>query len=140
VTGEQVKMMRQCPTCQGKGQVNAPHCRECGQRIAPTDTWWESNDDTLPCGHPASALVEMVTCPECDGHGRTLQEVSPAEWQKIQRRKRITRVALFIALLLPIVALAAAISDAYPGYVCGSWWYGIILGVLFVSQKNHWLK
>jgi rRNA maturation protein Nop10 len=133
MTDEPMKLIRPCPTCQGKGTLDAPHCQECGQRIEPADTWWETADDTLPCGHPAAALVETIPCPDCGGDGRYPQIVSPAEWQKVQRRKRIAKVILFLALLLPIVALAAAVSDAYPGYVCGSWWYGIIIGMLFVK-------
>jgi hypothetical protein len=137
MTQETMKLMRRCPTCQGEGALDDPHCQECGQRIEPTDPWWETVDDTLPCGHPASALVEMATCPDCGGDGRSLQVVSPAEWQKVQRRKRIAKAILFIALLLPLVALAAAVSDAYPGYVCGSWWYGIIIVGLIVGRKNQ---
>lgn len=140
MTDDPVKMMRPCPTCQGKGQVNNPHCRECGQRIAPTDAWWESNDDTLPCGHPASALVEMATCPACDGHGRYQQWISRAEWQSIRRRRLIIGAVLFMALLLPVTAVVLAATDAYPGYVCGRWWYGLIFTLLVVSQKQHWLK
>ena len=140
MTNEQVKTMRPCPTCQGTGSINDPHCQECGQRFAPTNAWWETNDDMLPCGHPASALVETAACPECDGNGRYPQYVSHDEWQRIRRRKIITGAVLFIALLLPVAAVAAAITDAYPGYVCGSWWYGMIVGLLFISQKNKWLK
>jgi uncharacterized iron-regulated membrane protein len=65
---------------------------------------------------------------------------APAERQKKQRRKRIIKAVLFIALLLPLVALAVAVSDAYPGYVCGRWWYGLIFVSLFVGQKHQWLK
>lgn len=55
-----------------------------------------------------------------------------------KRRRIIIGIALFIALLLPIVAVLAAISDAYPGYVCGRWWYGMIVAGLLISQKNQW--
>lgn len=52
------------------------------------------------------------------------------------RRRILIGIALFLALLLPIVAILAAVSDAYPGYVCGRWWYGMIIAGLFISQKN----
>ena len=51
---EALKLMRRCPTCQGEGTLDDPHCQACGQRIEPTDPWWETDDERLPCGHPAS--------------------------------------------------------------------------------------
>jgi hypothetical protein len=140
MTDEQKKVMRPCPGCQGRGLVNDPHCQDCGQRLAPTNAWWETNDEILPCGHPAAALIETVTCPECGGNGRYPQSISHAQWQQWRRRKMLIGAALLIALLLPVAAVAAAVADAYPGYVCGSWWYGMIVAGLFVSQKNKWLK
>lgn len=140
MTEEQVKMIRQCATCQGEGAIDAPHCGECGQSIEPSDPWWDTVEEILPCGHPAEALVEKAICPECGGDGRYSQWVSISEWQTLRRRKIMTGIILLIALLLPVTAVVLAIADAYPGYVCGRWWYGIIFIVMIVNQKKNWLK
>ena len=136
MANEQVKMIRQCPTCQGEGVIDAPHCRECGQRIGPTDAWWDTVGDTLPCGHPATALVETAICPECGGDGRSPQWVSLSEWQTLRRRKIITGAILLIALLLPFAALLAAVLNSKPDYICGSWWYGLIVGTAVLAQMK----
>ena len=54
-----------------------------------------------------------------------------------RRRRLIIGLFLFVALLAPIVALSAAVADAYPGYVCGRWWYGVIVVGLIVG---NWQK
>lgn len=64
--------------------------------------------------------------------------MNPITRQK--RRRLMIGIVLLIALLLPLGALWLAVGDAYPGYVCGRWWYGLIFVSLFVSQKNRWLK
>jgi len=103
-------------------------CQLCGQEIPPDDSWWESNDSLLPCGHDAADhLVEQaVQCPECEGHGRSPQRITLAEWQHIQRQRFIRGLVLLAVSLLVIFTLIWAVSSREPDYICGSWWYGLI--------------
>ncbi len=124
-----VAITRTCRTCQGQKVVVGPAvCQLCDQEIPADDPWWESGDPLLPCGHEAADhLVEQdVQCPECEGHGRSQQWITPAEWQYIQRRRFIRGLVLLAVSLLVIFTLLWAVSSREPDYICGSWWYGLI--------------
>ena len=52
---------------------------------------------------------------------------APSIQQKLRRG-----IVLLLAVLLPVAALIAAIFERNPIYVCGSWWYGAILLLLWL--------
>lgn len=122
---------RTCRTCQGHKVVPGPiTCPLCGAEFPPDemdDVWAEGDAALLPCGHPANNLVEqLVTCPECGGHGHSQQWISQAEWQHIQRQRWMRGLVLLAVTLLLIFTLVGVVSSRDPDYVCGSWWYGLI--------------
>lgn len=41
--------------------------------------------------------------------------------------KKMRFAALFMACFLVLLALVWAVLDQDPDYVCGSWWYGLIM-------------
>jgi len=133
-----VAVQRTCPTCQGQKVINGPTiCQVCGQEIPSDDPWWDEETDTLPCGHSVAEnmAVQVLTCPECDGHGRTQQWISQAEWQHMQRQKVFRGLGLLVVALLVIFTLVWVVGSRDPDYVCGSWWYGLIPLMLLVWRR-----
>lgn len=121
------QVWRTCPVCGGDEVVRAPHCARCGAAIPEDDPWWETDADTLPCGHPAGEhLVELVQCKECDGSGRVMAWVTETEYRARRRRKLVRGLFLLLAGLIPVALLAWAVFTRDTQYVCGSLWYGVV--------------
>jgi hypothetical protein len=128
---ETFRVWRRCPTCAGDGLVYVPHCRTCGQILDAEDSWWETEQYLLPCGHEtAPNLVEEVGCSACEGTGKTLQTVSPQEYGTLARQRLRRSIFLVLFALIPLVVLLLAVAAQQGAPVCGSWWYGAVLLVL----------
>lgn len=128
-----VQIRRTCRTCHGEGNIDKPHCQVCQHVIPADDPWWQSDEDVLPCGHSVQRFVGWITCPECQGSGRSQQWISEAEQRAIQRQK-IARIVFVATLSLIPVAVLAAVIIREPQYLCGSWWYGAIVVLTFMAS------
>jgi len=128
-------MTRRCRICEGEGIVEDYYCQLCQQRIADDDTWWQADDDMLPCGHSEAYLVETTTCPDCGGDGLVEQWLSPAEVAAIRRGKiaRFIYVAGALVVLIAVLTVVALRSDNNES-VCGYWWYGVPALLLVVKH------
>jgi len=128
-----IQMMLRCRTCQGRGVIEDYHCNLCQQRIAGDDDWWDSEDDVMPCGHGADNLVDTMSCPACDGAGRSEQWLTPTEVKAI-RRGKIGRILFVVGLLtiLFMVLVGVILSSLLTNPICGFWGYG--LAMLFFTR------
>jgi len=121
---------RVCQNCLGKQIIIEPHCALCGHRIDDFDSWWYSDEDVMPCGHSArDHFIESVSCPTCQGSGQIEQSISMSAWKINQRNKILKIIFLIFLASLPILAILLAIYRE-PGYICGAWWYGLLLSPL----------
>ena len=82
----------------------------------------------MPCGHAAdTSLVEVVSCPECEGVGRSQQWVGRSEWLAVQAGWVARYLFVLLAILIPVFVMAAIIGREHGDWLCGNWWYGVVL-------------
>lgn len=75
----------------------------------------------------------LMLCDTCEGSGRVNITLTPLEWQKHQRKKRLRGLFLLLLALLPLILLASAIFTRDSQYVCGSTWYGLLTFSLLLA-------
>lgn len=122
---DSLTIMMRCRLCAGKGQIVVPHCQLCGAKLDTDDEWWDSSESVLPCGHDEANLVEMVTCPECEGNGRYPQTLTPQQSKVYLRRKKIR--GGFVATLVFLLTLSLVVVVwREPQYICGGWLMSIM--------------
>lgn len=129
------QMTRRCRTCRGEGVVEDYHCRLCQEHITDVDTWWYSDEATMPCGHAEEYLVETITCPDCGGTGLVEQWLTPAEVAAIKRGKAVRVLFVAGALITLFIVLASVVlgsADTEP--ICGYWWYAVPALLLAASR------
>lgn len=133
--GQEFAVVRRCRTCNGRGEVDDPHCQVCGQQIAADDPWWLAEEETvMPCGHPAeTGLVEVMTCSACQGMGRLRQWVGRSEWLAVQMGWAARYAFVLLAILIPVFVMAVIIGREHGDWLCGNWLYGV--GLMFLVYR-----